>query len=100
MAGTSDLRIYRLFGVCALLVVTSFIAPRFVPNTEGGFASGASAVLVLLLLLFVAFLVSLFLLAVTIRSFAQLSTKARVVGLVPSIVLVVGLAGLMIFLRY
>ena len=40
-------------------MTASFVVPRFVPNPEGGFASGSSAVLVLLLMLFAALLSSL-----------------------------------------
>jgi len=41
-----DIKIYRLSGISVCLLVASFIIPRFVSNPEGGFASGASAILV------------------------------------------------------
>ena len=90
----AEKRIYRLFGVCAALALAALVVPRFVPNSEGGFAGGAAAVLVLLLMLAGAFLVSLYLLMVTVRQYRGLSVTARVAGFGPSLVL----AALLIFL--
>ena len=63
----SDTKIYRVSGVCVFLAVVSFIVPRFVSNPEGGFASGASAVLTLLIMVSATLLLSLYLLGVTLQ---------------------------------
>lgn len=93
-------RIYRLAGICGILVVAALIVPRFVANPEGGFASGASAVLALLGMLFAALLFSLYLLAMTLQKYAELPPSARVAGLAPFLLLAAVLIGLFGFLRY
>ncbi len=93
-------RIYRLSGVCVLLAAMSFVVPRFVPTTEGGFASGAMAVLILLITLGIAVLFSLYLLSVTVRQYRRLSILARVAGLVPCLLFSMILFGLIVFVRY
>ena len=47
----TEATIYRLSGLCAFLATACLIVPRFVSNPEGGFASGASAVLALIVML-------------------------------------------------
>ncbi|MCI0452629.1 MAG: hypothetical protein L0Z51_09625 [Candidatus Latescibacteria bacterium] len=69
-------------------------------NPEGGFAAGASAVLVLLAVLLVAAVVSLYLAWVTARSYRTIGPVARVAGIGPSVVLVGALVWLLGFLRY
>lgn len=93
-------RIYRLFGVCVSLAIASLIVPRFVSNPEGGFASGASAILALLMLLGVTLLFSLYLLSVTVQQYNNLPVMARVAGIGPSLVLAVTLLALFSFLSY
>ena len=95
-----DIKIYRLSGISVCLLVASFIIPRFVSNPEGGFASGASAILALMVLIGATLLFSLYLLSVTIQSYSDLSTNARVAGIGPSIILAVTLLGLFGFLGY
>ena len=95
-----EARVYRLAGVCGLLVVAAFVLPRFVGNPEGGFASGATAVLVFLCILGVALVAALYLLMVTLRRYRDLPTLARVVGVCPSLVLAVSLFGLVGWLAY
>ena len=95
-----DIKIYRLSGISVCLLVASFIIPRFVSNPEGGFASGASAILTLMVLIGATLLFSLYLLSVTIQSYSNLSTIARVAGIGPSIILAVTLLGLLGFLGY
>lgn len=96
----TEKRIYRLFAACTFLASASFIVPRFVSNPEGGFAGAGSAVLALLIMLGATLLFSLYLLAVTIQEYADLSTTARVVGIAPSLVLAAALFGLFGFLGY
>ena len=95
-----EARIYRLAGLCVVVAAISFIAPRFVPNPEGGFASAASAILTFLILLGVTLSLSVYLLSVTVQQFSTLSPFAKVVGVGPSVVLAVTLLGLLGFLSY
>ena len=95
-----EVRIYRLAALCVVLSAISFTVPRFVPNPEGGFASGASAILTFLVLLGATLLLSVYLFSVTVQQFSTLSTLAKVVGVGPSVVLAVTLLGLLGFLSY
>ena len=78
----------------------ALVIPRFVPNQEGGFASAATAVLVLLGMLFAAAVISLYLLSVTIRAYREISFLPKLAGLGPSVALVTAVALLLVFLRY
>lgn len=100
MPDRAEARIYRLFGVCVLLATAAFIVPRFVTNPEGAFASGASAVLTLLIMLGATLIFSLYLLGVTIQQFSSLSILARVAGIGPSLILAIMLFALFGFLGY
>ena len=93
-------RIYRLAALCGFLAALSLVVPRFVTNPEGGFASGASAVLALLAMLLVTSLLSLYLLGITVRAYRELSPAARIAGIGPSCVLVLALVSLVLFLGY
>jgi hypothetical protein len=95
-----EARVYRLAAICGLLVVAAVIVPRFMGNPEGGFAIGATAVLGFLLILGVALATALYLLVVTLRSYRDLPTPARVVGVGPSVVLAGTLFGLIGWLAY
>jgi len=96
----SETRIYRVSGICVFLAVISFIVPRFVANPEGGFASGATAVLTLLIMIGATLLFSLYLLGVTLQKYSSLSVAAKIAGLGPSIVLALMLSGLFYFISY
>jgi hypothetical protein len=85
--------------VCGGLAGLAFVAPRFVPDSEGGFAAGAAAVLVFLASLAVTTVVALYLLALTVRAWPALSTGARLAGVAPGIVLVAALILLLGWLR-
>lgn len=100
MPNQKEARIYRDAALCGVLLVLALILPRFVPNQEGGFASAANAVLVLLGMLLAGGIYSVFLLARTIRDFRAISTAARIAGIGPSVALVGGLAALVGFLSY
>ncbi len=100
MANRTETRIYRLFAICGAFTALAFVVPRFVPNQEGGFASAATAVLVLLGMLFVAAMLSLYLLLITFRAYREISFLPRLAGMGPSVVLVAALALLLGFLRY
>jgi hypothetical protein len=78
----------------------ALVVPRFVRNPEGGFAAGATAVLVLLAFLAAAAIVSLYLVWVTARAFREIRPPARVAGIGPGILLVGALVLLIGFLRY
>jgi hypothetical protein len=93
-------RVYRLSAGCGALTALAFIVPRFVPNQEGGFASAATAVLMLLAMLFAAALLSLYLLFMTLKAYREISFLPRLAGIGPSVVLVVALALLVGFLSY
>ena len=100
MAAPEERRIYRLSAVCGVLVVVSFIVPRFVTNPEGGFAAGANAVLTFLAMLMAASIFSLYLLAVTVQSYREISFGARVAGIAPSTILALALFWLALLLSY
>ncbi len=93
-------KIYRLCAICSAFTALAFVAPRFVPNREGGFASAGTAVLVFLGMLFGAAVLSLYLLLVTIQSYREISVLPRLAGIGPSVVLVAALVLLIGFLRY
>ncbi len=78
----------------------SLVVPRMFANPEGGFASGANAILVLLAMASIATLVSLYLLARTMRAFREISVTARIAGVGPGVVLVLALASLLSLLSY
>jgi hypothetical protein len=99
-AVTIQKKIFRLSAACAVLIALAFVVPRAVPNTEGGFASGATAALVFLAGLAVTGIVSLYLLWITIRGYRDLSPLARVAGIGPSVIVIGGLVALLILLRY
>jgi len=96
----NEKKIYRLSGICVLLAASSLVVPRFVPNVEGGFASGAMAVLTLLAMLGVTLLVALYLLVMTVRQYGDLSMKAKIAGSAPAIILAVVLLALFGFVSY
>jgi hypothetical protein len=82
------------------MTALAFIIPRYTPSTEGGFAGATSAVLVFLGVLAAAAALSIYLLAVTLKSRARIGTGARIAGVLPGVVLVTGLVWLVFFLRY
>jgi hypothetical protein len=96
----AEKRIYVLAAICGLLTALAFVVPRFVPSSEGGFASAGTAILVFLGVLLVTTFVALHLLAVTIRAYREISLPARLSGIAPSVVLVAALAYLLTVLRY
>ena len=98
MANESERRIYRLCAICAALTAASLIVPRFAANPDGGFAAGASAAITFLLILGAALLVSLYLLGLTMKKFANLSTVARITGISPSLILTAALMLLIVYL--
>ncbi|MGB8435245.1 MAG: hypothetical protein WCE38_13375 [Burkholderiales bacterium] len=100
MPTTPTRRIYRLAAVCVFLAAMSFVVPRFVTNPEGGFAAGASAVLTLLAMLFATSMLSLYLLAITLQAYKELSMGPRIAGILPSCILAMALIFLILFLRY
>ena len=100
MASRSELKIYRLSGICGLLIVAALVVPRFITNPEGGFASGSSAILVFLVMLAATLLFSIYLLTITLQQYNTLSNKAKVAGILPSLVLSITLFGLFGFLSY
>jgi hypothetical protein len=100
VATGTEKKIYRLSALCACLTALSLVVPRFVPNQEGGFASAATAILVLLGMLFGTAVVSLYLLVVTIQAYRDISFRARLAGFGPGVVLVTALVLLLGFLRF
>lgn len=100
MANKTEKRIYRLFTACGVFTVLALVGPRFVPNQEGGLASAATAVLLLLGMLFGSAILSLYLLFITLRTYRKISFLPRLAGIGPSVVLAAALALLLGFLRY
>ena len=100
MPNRNEARIYRLSGVCALIITAAFIVPRFISNPEGGFASGSSAIITLLIMLMACLIFSLYVLGITVMQYSSLSRMARLAGIGPSLVLAVGLLSLFGLLGY
>jgi hypothetical protein len=86
--------------MCVVLAAAALVVPRFVPNQEGGFASAASAILAFLAILFVAALLSLYLLAITLKARQDLAPLAKAAGIAPAVLLVGALVFLIAFLQY
>jgi hypothetical protein len=99
MADNQSKRIFQVAVVWGGLLIVSFIIPRFVPASEG-FASAATATTIFLLLLFLVTLVSVYLLIKTVRLFNSVSITARICGIAPAVIMVIGLISLITFLRY
>jgi hypothetical protein len=91
MSVSEEYKIYRYAGLCAALFAASWIVPRFVTNPEGAFASGASAIVVLLAMLLIAAVVSLHLSVLTLRRWAVISMWAKAMGIAPAAILVTSL---------
>ncbi len=91
---------HLLAAAFSLLVIFSVVVPRFIKNSEGGFAAVTSAVLLFLMLLVLAGVVALFLFIATYQKRASLSTASRVSGFLPLPLVVLGLIMLVFFLRY
>ena len=91
---------HLLAGAFWLLVILSFVVPRFIKNSEGGFAAASSAVLLFLLLVVLAGVVALFLFISTYQKRGSLSTASRLSGFLPLPLVVLGLIMLVFFLRY
>jgi len=100
MGDKAESGIYRLSAACVVMVVMALVVPRFLPAADEGLAGGASAVMTFLFMLALALLFSLYLLMVTVRRFRDLSVLARVAGIGPSIVLALGLSGIISLLRF
>lgn len=96
----AEARIHRLSGICAFLAAMTVIVPRFFPNPEGTFASGAHAILVLLAMLVITLAFSFYRLTVTVAAYHNISKICRAAGIGPSLVLAIILVGLLGFLRY
>jgi len=93
-------RIYQLAVLCTFLAAASLIVPRFLANLEGGSAGAATAVVTLLSMLAATLLLSLYLLAITIQKYSNLSTAAKMAGISPSVILAATLVWLVGFLSY
>jgi uncharacterized membrane protein YhaH (DUF805 family) len=98
MAIATESRIYRLSGICALLVAISLIVPRLVSGPSDGAAT--AAVMTFLIVLAIALLISLYLLMITLRRFRDIPMLARLAGIGPSIALVLLLTGIISLLRF
>ena len=97
---TIQTKIYRLSAVCGVFTALSLIIPRFVSNPEGGFAAGATAVLVFLAMLLLATLVSIYLVAITLKAYQNIQIPAKIAGIAPALLLSSSLFGLIVFLRF
>ena len=91
--------IHRTNLVIALLLAAAFIVPRFMPRGEG-FAPAVGAVLAFLAILFAATLVGVWLAVWTFQHRATLPPAGHWLGYGPAALGVLGLAWLVLFLRY
>jgi hypothetical protein len=98
MARTADRSIYRLSGICGLLIAAAFVAPRFAPG-EDGFAAAAGAALLFGGVLLAAAGLATYLFGKTLRASKTLSTPARICGIAPAVVIVTCLLVLWSLLR-
>ena len=98
ISGT-ERRVYRLSAVSVAVALLALVVPRFVPG-GGGLGIAATAILVFLALLAAAALVAVFLVVLTLGSYRHLSTGARIAGIAPAVVLVLGLVAMFAFLRF
>jgi hypothetical protein len=96
----TERKIYRLSALCGAFTALAFVVPRFVPSQEGGIAGAATAILVFLGMLLGAALFSIYLLLVTIQAYREISFLPRLAGIAPTVVLLIGLALLIGFLRF
>ncbi len=100
MEGRIEKQIYKLSATCGILVGLSLVIPRLAPDSEGGLAGAATAVLMFLGVLAVAAALSVYLFLLTLRSYRDIGKPARWAGMTPGVLLVGGLAFLVLFLRY
>ena len=100
MANPTERRIYGLCALCAGATALSVVVPRFVPNTEGGLASAATAILAFLCLLGGATGLSVYLLVFTLRAYRSIALLPRLAGIGPSVLLLAVLAMIFGMLRY
>jgi hypothetical protein len=100
MATATEKKIYRLAALCGVLTVLAVVVPRFVPSRGGGFEAIAIAVLAFVGMLFVATLVALYLLVITVNAYRDLSLFPRLAGIGPGVVLVTALVLLIAFLMF
>ena len=63
----TETKVYTLAFICGLLTGPALLLPRFLPNSAGGLAGAASAILAFLLMMGGALLFSLYLLTITLR---------------------------------
>ena len=96
-AMTSEKKIYRLFVILILLTIISLVIPRFIANPNGGFAAATTAALSFLLALAVSLLFSVYMLVFTLKNSANISKTAKLLGIIPSIILAIIFLGLIIF---
>ena len=97
----TEKKIYSLAAGCVVLTALAFVIPRLGgPGGEGGLAAAATAVLVFLASLAVAAVLSLYLLVTTLQARSQIGFGARVAGITPGVILVLGLVWLVFFLRF
>lgn len=100
MADSTEKRIYRLSAICGIFAALAFVVPRFVPGQEGGLGIAGTAILVFLVMLFVAAVLSLYLMIVTIQVYRDIPLLPRLAGIGPSVILLTALALLLGFLRF
>jgi hypothetical protein len=98
MSSAAEKTIYRLSGICGLLLAAAFVAPRFAPG-EDGFAAAAGAALLFGGILLAAAGLATYLFAKTLRASKTLSTAGRICGVAPAVIVVAGLLVLWSFLR-
>jgi hypothetical protein len=98
MSKAAETMIYRRAAICVLVLALAFVLPRLVDTGEG-LAGATGAVMVFLAILVFACIFSVFLLLRTLRAYSDLSTAARIIGIVPGVLLVTGLIVLVGWLR-
>ena len=85
--------------IAGIALVISFIIPRFVLVDEG-FAGAATATMVFGLLLLLVTIITIYLFVKTLGVFKSISIPARICGIAPAVIMIIGLISLWMFLTY
>lgn len=88
--------IVRIASLSAFLLACSLILPRVLPE-EGGFASATSAALIFFAFFSVSVVLALWALVKTAANFSVLTSQTRIIGVVPTTLLVA--AGMWMYLK-
>jgi hypothetical protein len=96
---SADRSTYVMSFACIAVLAASVSLPRMVKDASGGFAAATSAALIFFVIGAVGSLAALALLVRTIRCRSTLSLPARVAGILPAAIVVLGTMALWLVVR-